>query len=88
MIKGSEKFNFIDKRTGVNKDGEQYLSINVLSDDNRKFNFITKDSKLIDKIAPLTIQKFAPIKLLFDIDRVFNAETRFSHWAVVLTGVE
>lgn len=88
MIKGFETFNFIDKRTGVNKDGEQYLSINVLSEDNRKFNFITKDVKVIDKVAPLKLQKFAPVKLLFDIDRVFNAETRFSHWAVVLTGVE
>ena len=88
MIKGFETFNFIDKRIGVTKEGEQYISINVLSNDNKKLNFISKDTKLIDKISPLNIQKFSPIKLHFDIDRVFNAEKRVSYWSVNLIGVE
>ena len=69
MITCKEEFNFIDKRVGVTKDGEKYLSLNVLSKDNRKFNFITKDTKLIDKVGPLNIQKFAIIKLTIDFER-------------------
>lgn len=88
MINGNAKFYFIDKLVGVTKEGEQYLSINVLSEDNRKFNFITKDPKIIDRLAPLNIQKFALVKLTFSIDKIFNPETRFSHWNVSLTGVE
>ena len=64
MIICKEEFNFIDKREGVTKDGEKYLSINVLSKDNKKFNFISKDTKLIDKISPLNLQRFSIIKLI------------------------
>lgn len=88
MITCKEDFNFIDKRVGVTKDGEKYLSLNVLSKDNRKFNFITKDNKLIDKIAPLNIQKFSIIKLIIDFERVFNKENRTSYWICTLVGVE
>ena len=88
MINGYGKFNFIDKRVGVTKEGAQYLAINVLSEDNLKFNFIATDPKVIDKISPLNIQKFAPIKLLFEVRRIFNSETRYSHWNVFLIGVE
>lgn len=88
MIKGVQEFNFIDKRIGVTKDGEQYISINVLSKDNRKFNFISKNTKLIDKIAPLNLQRFAPIKLVLDFERIYNQERRTSYWSCELVGVE
>ncbi len=88
MVKGTQEFNFIDKRIGVTKEGEQYISINVISKDNRKFNFISKDVKLIDKISPLNLQRFAPIKLVLDFDRVFNTEKRTSYWTCELVGVE
>lgn len=88
MITCKEEFNFIDKRVGVTKEGEQYISLNVLSKDNRKFNFISKDTKLIDKIAPLNLNKFAPIKLIVDFERVFNKEKRVSYWTCNLVGVE
>ena len=88
MVVAKETFNFIDKREGVTKDGEKYLSINVLSRDNRKFNFITKDMDLVNKISPLNIQKFSPIKLILDFERVFNREKRTSYWTCNLIGVE
>lgn len=88
MVVAKETFNFIDKREGVTKDGEKYLSINVLSRDNRKFNFITKDMDLVNKISPLNIQKFSPIKLILDFERVFNREKRTSYWTCNLVGVE
>lgn len=88
MVVAKETFNFIDKREGVTKDGEKYLSINVLSRDNRKFNFITKDMDLVNKISPLNIQKFSPIKLILDFERVFNREKRSSYWTCNLVGVE
>lgn len=46
MISCKEEFNFIDKRVAVIKEGERYISINVLSKDNKKFNFISKYTKL------------------------------------------
>ena len=88
MVVAKETFNFIDKREGITKDGEKYLSINVLSKDNRKFNFITKDTELINKISPLNLQKFAQIKLVLNFERVFNREKRTSYWTCNLLGVE
>lgn len=88
MITCKEEFNFVDKRVGVTKDGEQYISVNVISKDNKKFNFISKDTKLIDKIAPLNLQRFAPIKLILCFERMFNKEKRTSYWTCNLIGVE
>lgn len=88
MVLAKETFNFIDKREGITKDGEKYLSINVLSKDNKKLNFITKDSELINKISPLNLQKFSPIKLILNFDREFNREKRTSFWSCNLIGVE
>lgn len=88
MIICHEEFNFIDKRVGVTKDGEKYISLNVLSKDNKNFNFISKNTKLIDKISPLNIQKFANIKLVLEFERVFNKEKRTSYWTVNLVDVE
>ena len=88
MVLAKETFNFIDKREGVTKDWVKYLSINVLSKDNRKFNFITKDMDLVNKISPLNIQKFSPIKLILDFERVFNREKRTSYWTCNLVGIE
>ena len=88
MVVAKETFNFIDKREGVTKDGAKYLSINVLSKDNRKFNFITKDMDLVNKISPLNIQKCSPIKLILDFERVFNREKRTSYWTCNLVGIE
>ncbi|MCI8411861.1 MAG: hypothetical protein HFJ40_05475 [Clostridia bacterium] len=88
MIIAKETFNFIDKREGITKDGEKYLSINVLSKDNRKFNFITKDIDLINKISPLNLQRFAPIKIIVEFERVYNREKRTSYWSCEFKGVE
>lgn len=88
MITCKEEFNFIDKRVGVTKDGEQYISVNVLSKDNKKFNFISKDSRLIDKLSPLNLQRFSPIKLILNFERVYNKERKTSFWSCTLLGVE
>ena len=88
MVVAKEMFNFIDKREGITKEGDKYLSINVLSKDNRKFNFITKDTDLINKISPLNLQKFSQIKLVLNFERVFNREKRTSYWICELIGVE
>lgn len=88
MVQGVQEFNFVDKRVGVTKENEQYISINVISKDNRKFNFISKDKKLIDKISPLNLQRFAPIKLILSFDKIYNNEKRTSYWKCELVGVE
>ena len=88
IIKGVQDFNFIDKHIGVTKDGEQYISINVLSKDNKKFNFISKDTKIIEKISPLNLQRFAQIKLVLGFERTYNQEKRTSYWSCELIGVE
>ena len=88
MITCKEEFNFVDKRVGVTKDGEQYISINVISKDNKKFNFISKDTKLIDKVAPLNLQRFALIKLILCFEREFIKERRTSYWNFNLIGFE
>lgn len=88
IIKGVQEFNFIDKHIGVTKDGEQYISINVISKDNKKFNFISKNTDLIDKISPLNLQRFAIVKLILGFERIYNKEKRTSYWTCDLIGVE
>lgn len=88
MIIAKESFYFIDKRQGTTKDGERYLSLNVLSQDNKKFNFIAKDPKVIDQLSPLNLQRFSKITLLCEFDREFNKERRTSYWTCTLVGVE
>ena len=88
MIICHEDFNFIDKMVGVTKDGEKFISVNVLSKDNKKFNFISKDASLIDKLASLKLQRFCNIKLVLQFQRVFNREKRTSYWTVNLVDVE
>ena len=87
MIKGSGTFTFVDKVIKVTKDGEKYLCFDVLTEDNRKIGFITKDEDLINKLVSLNLTRFQDVKLYFNIDRVYNSETRFSSWAVQLVGV-
>ena len=88
MIKGQETFNFIDKRVGVTKDGVKYICINVISRENQSVSFISTDEKLISKIGGLSLTRFAPIKLTFDISKEFNQKTRYSNWVVTLIGVD
>ena len=62
MIQGSQIFNFIEKKIGVTQDGEKYIALNVLSKDNQKLSFISKNENVIDKISALNITKFQDIK--------------------------
>ena len=87
MITGTQIFSYIDKKIGVTKEGEQYILINVLSKDNRKFNFISKNAEVIDKLSQTNFTKFQDIKLHFDFNREFNQEKRTSYWTCELLGV-
>lgn len=87
MINGIQVFSYIDKKVGVTKDGEQYIALNVLSKDNRKFNFISKSPEVIDKISQTNFTKFQDIKLHFDFNREFNKEKKISYWTCEIVGV-
>lgn len=87
MINGTQIFSYIDKKVGVTQDGEQYIALNVLSKDNRKFNFISKDTNIIDKLSQANFTKFQDIKLQFDFNREFNREKKISYWTCEIVGV-
>lgn len=87
MINGIQVFSYIDKKLGVTKDGEQYIALNVLSKDNRKFNFISKSPEVIDKLGQANFTKFQDIKLHFDFNREFNKEKKISYWTCEVVGV-
>lgn len=87
MINGTQVFSYIDKKVGVTKDGEQYIAINVLSKDNKKFNFISKSPNVIDKINQTNFTKFQDIKLHFDFTRQYNREKKVSYWICEIIGV-
>lgn len=87
MINGIQVFSYIDKKIGVTKDGEQYIALNVLSKDNRKFNFISKSPEVIDKLSQASFTKFQDIKLHFDFNREFNKEKKISFWTCEVIGV-
>ena len=65
MIQGTQVFSFIEKKIGVTQDGEKYVAVNVLSKDNQKLSFISKNEDLINKISSLQLTKFQDIKLKF-----------------------
>lgn len=87
MINGTQIFSYIDKKTGVTKDGETYIAVNVLSKNNRKFSFISKNPEVIDKISQTNFTKFQDVKLHFDFDKEYNNEKRISYWCCELVGV-
>lgn len=87
MINGIQIFSYIDRKIGVTKDGEQFVAVNVLSKDNRKFNFISKSPEVIDKISQANFTKFQDIKLHFDFNREFNKEKKISYWTCEIIGV-
>ena len=87
MIIGTQSFNFIDKKVGVNKDGEKYIAVAVLAKDGRNFSFISKNPDVVDKISQLNIARLQEIKLQIAFDRVFNPVTRYSNWQCELVGV-
>ncbi len=87
MINGIQVFSYIDKKIGVTQNGEQYLALNCLSKDNKKFNFISKRPEVIDKISQTNFTKFQDIKLHFDFNREFNKEKKVSYWTCELVGI-
>lgn len=90
MIRGSCVFSYVGSKTGVTKDGEKYIALNVLTKDSnkRKFSFVITNSEIIDKVASRKYVDFQDIKVFFDVIRVFNSQTRYSHWEVNVVGVE
>lgn len=83
------KFNYIDKVLGVTKDGEQYVSINVIEINGTKnYNFLSKDTQVIELFKKLEISRFAEINLKLGFVREFNPESRFSYWSCNLLGVD
>lgn len=87
MIQGTQVFNFIEKKVGVTQDGEKYIALNVLSKDNQKLSFISKEEKLIDKISSLQLTKFQDVRLNFNFERTYNKEKKVSYWSCELIGV-
>ena len=87
MITGTQTFNFVDKKVGVNGDGEKYIAVDVLAKDGRKFSFISKNPDVVDKISQLNISRLQEIKLQIGFDKVFNPKTRYSNWQCELVGV-
>lgn len=87
MIQGTQVFNFIERKIGVTQDGEKYIALNVLSKDNQKLSFISKEEKLIDKISSLQLTKFQDVRLNFNFERTYNKEKKVSYWSCELIGV-
>ena len=79
---------FVGKRFGVTKDGEQYVSIDVLTKDNKKMSFISTNDNLIDYLEDTTITQFRLIRLVLGFSREFNPKTRFSNWTCTLEDVK
>lgn len=87
MIQGNQIFNFIEKKIGITQDGEKYIALNVLSKDNQKLSFISKNEDVINKISSYNITKFQDIKLHFNFTRQYNKEKKVSYWSCELLGV-
>ena len=84
-----DKFNYVDKSMGVTKDGEKYLSINVIPiNDTKKYNFLTKDEEVMNLFNTMEFKRFEEITLVIKFTREFNFERKTSYWSPMLIGVE
>ena len=89
MFISKVKVNFVDKSVGVTKDGEKYISINVIPiNGTKKFNFISKDDNVIEYFNSYDFKRFEEIIISVDFNREFNQEKRTSYWSATLVGVE
>lgn len=89
MFKGSNVFTYLSKKSGVTKEGESYLAINVLTKNSKRpVSFFITDINLIDEINSRQFTDYQDIKLIVEINRVFNVKTRYTNWQVELIGVE
>lgn len=83
------KVNFLDKVVGVTKDGEKYISVNVIpANDTKKFNFISKNDDVINAFNTYDFKRFEEITISVGFFREFNQEKRTSYWSATLVGVE
>ena len=61
LFQDKSRFKFLEKVCSINQDGEKYVSISVLSLDNKKFNFISHDESVIQTIQSLNIENLSDI---------------------------
>ena len=89
MIQGKQVFTYIDSNSGINQDGEKYISINVMTKgkNKKKLSFVAKNPDLLDKISQTKFIDFQDIVLILDFSRKFNTEKRVSYWTVDLIGI-
>lgn len=81
MIQGKQTFIFVNKATGMTKDGLRYLAFEVLDKKNKnKYSFIAKNPDLISRLETMKFTDFQDIVMYFEFSRVFNPNTRFSNW--------
>lgn len=88
LFQDKSRFKFLEKVCSINQDGEKYVSISVLSLDNKKFNFISHDDSVIQTIQSLNIENLSDIIVNVGFYKSFNPRTRFSNWQCDLLGVE
>lgn len=86
MVIGRNKFIYLSKQQGVTQNGEKYLAINVIDDEDKKLSFMTTNSKLIDEILQFTFTKYSDITLEVAFTREYN-KNRYSYWSAELLGV-
>lgn len=81
-------FTFLDYKTGVNKDGEKYVAMNVRDKETKKnYNFLCIDVDIVDKIVNSKLIDYQDIKLKVLFDRVFNRNTRYSNWQASIVDI-
>ena len=89
MFKSTSKVNYVDKTLGVTKDGEKYISVNVMPvGDSKKYSFLSKDEEVINLFNTLDFKRFEEITIVVGFNREFNQEKRTSYWSAILLGVE
>lgn len=88
MLISKGVFTFVNKKVGVNQDGEKYFAIDVISKgvNKNKLSFLTKDEKLINKLYDYKFTDFQDISITVDFSRLYNSN-RYPYWSPVLVGV-
>ena len=81
-------FTYLDYKTGVNKDGEKFVAMNVRDKATKKnYNFICVIPEMVDKIVNAKFIDFQDLKLKILFDRVYNKNTRFWNWQAEIVDI-
>jgi len=87
MIVGKSNFLYLSTRVGTTQDGERFVAIDLLDQNDRKHSFMTTNTNLVDELKLKQFAKYSDILVTVGFNKEYN-QNRYSYWKAELLGAE